>query len=332
MCNEQARRCDLGLHEPGAGAPQEGTDGNAEQAEDDEYGFPRVRLVARHMDDVMVGRAQRQPHRAATKARAVGAHVAVAVRCHGADRHQRRAAHRRERLSRRQAIGIPSHGVDFEMQWRKLRQDAEHAVDRAEEAAPDPLVLATHQARRDGRDGGAAEDQQHRGGILVDADHLAVDRRESEGDEWPAAPAHPARNGALQAVAACRLGECSLRAHEAAPGAAHEHHGDEHEGPPDSPEHELRKQRHVVPDMIGALGQGQQDGHDDEHHIDRDQRPLQPRDETAVPQQEVAHGGHPHIHCRRLAARRIGDERDHQAAFAAGWLRAAQSRNATVLQ
>ena len=83
-------------------------------------------------------------------------------------------------------------------------------------------------------------------GIFIDADELAVDRGQHEGDQGPAAPAQPARDGAAAAVAAGELGQRAFRAEHAAPDAAHQHDGEDHEGPPDAPEQVLREQHQAL--------------------------------------------------------------------------------------
>jgi hypothetical protein len=67
----------------------------------------------------------------------------------------------------------------------KLGQQAEDAVDRAEKAAPDPFVAAIKIADDDRAKSRSAENEQRRFWILIDADHLAVDRGQGKRNEGP---------------------------------------------------------------------------------------------------------------------------------------------------
>jgi hypothetical protein len=276
-------------------------------------------------EDFGVGRARRQLDGVAVAA-AAAAGVALRGAGHVLDVEQRRAVDG----GAAPGLAVPGGAVDAEVHRRDAREQGEDAGDRAEVAAPDALALAVEPADGDGGDRRAAEDEQRRLRVFVDADELAVERGEDEGEEGPAAPAQPFRDGVAAAVARGELGQRALRAEHAAPDAAHEHDGEDDEGPPDAPEeilgeqHQalvplrrvgglvLRRQRRAVGGAGFAVHEGgraevageqprlrvrmrQEGGQHDEEGVEENDRPLHAEDQAAVRRHPVAEARQPRL-------------------------------------
>ncbi len=183
--------------------------------------------------------------------------------------------------------------IHLELPGRKLGQQIEHAVDRAQVAAPYPLLPSIQPAHRHGAQGGAAQDQGHGQRILIDADQLPIDRGQGESDERPAAPAHPARDGPAPPVPAGPLRQRPLRAEHAAPGPPHQRHGQQHERPPDAPEGELRQHSEVVEHRSAAVRQRQEHRRQQQDGVDGHHQPLHAANGSLMIAQEVAHASRP---------------------------------------
>ncbi len=242
----------LGVDVPGARRPLEGAHRQRHHAEQDQHGLVEVWLArrprARSRGWASAGRgAPRRDGRCS--ARTCGRRPRRASPCTGTSGAQLNAARPPDGLGR----GRPGGAVDLEAHGGELREDREDAVDRAEVAAPDPLVAPVEQADRDRRERRAAEDGEDRLRIAVHAGHLPVDRGAGERQERPARPGDPARHRVAAAPAAGELAQRALGAEDAAPRPADQHHADQHERPPDPPEGELRGQRQVGPDMRGVV-------------------------------------------------------------------------------
>jgi hypothetical protein len=155
-------------------------------------------------------------------------------------------------------------------------------------AAPDALAPAVDQAYGDGGHGGSAQHQQHRLGIFVDADQLAVYRGDDDGGERPAAPLQPARHREAQAVTAGEFGERAFRTKNAAPDPPQSERGDDHERPPDAPEHELGEQGEVVQHAGVLRRHGKKGRHRHQGQVEHHHRPLHADDEAAVAPHGIA--------------------------------------------
>src|ERR1019366_10667177 len=129
----------------------------------------------------------------------------------------------------------------------------------------------------------AAENEQRRFGILVDAYHLPVDRGQGKSREGPAFPSDPAGDRMAPAEPAYRLGQCALRTKEPAPSAAKQHHAEEDEWPPDAPEGELREECEIVEDMGEPSRQRQECRNGEQHEIHEDDDPLSALDHASMP-------------------------------------------------
>ncbi|MBV6412215.1 MAG: hypothetical protein GAKPKEKM_03157 [Rhodocyclaceae bacterium] len=309
--------------EPRADGPLEGADGQAQHAEDEQQRFALARrLAGEHLG---VGGARGQFDGVAVAA-AIATVVAVGGAGHVLDVEQRRAI---DGAGARR-IAVPGLAVDAEVHRRHACEQGEDAGDRTEIAAPDALAAAVEPADGDGGERRAAEDQQRRLRVFVDADQLPVEGGQHEGREGPAAPAQPARDGEALAVARGEFGERPLRAEHAAPDAAHEHDGEDDEGPPDAPEQVLGGEHHaLVPEgRVGrhlrlagrgaeepgeqprlGMRQRQEGRQRDEDAVEQHDEPLQAEDGAAV-----AH--HPVAQARQAAAPRMAHE--HQRADEAG--------------
>ncbi len=112
--------------------------------------------------------------------------------------------------------------------------------------APDALTAPVAPAHHHRRRRRAAQHRQHRQRILVHADQLTIDGRQGEGHEGqPPQRIQRGMAGPLPAFAG-PFRQHAFRAQQAAPGATHDRHGYQHEGPPYAPEGELRHHRQVV--------------------------------------------------------------------------------------
>ncbi|CPI68111.1 Uncharacterised protein [Bordetella pertussis] len=284
MLDQPGGRPLLDRHVPGAGAPQEGPHRHAHQPETDQRGLPAVAVGDLH--DLGFGRARRQGNRPAIAATAA-TDMAVARALHVAQRHQRRAIDRLDANDRM----APFFLVHLEMPGRQLGQQVEHAIDRTQVLAPDALAAAIAPADDHRRHGRAAQHRQRRQRVLIDTDQLAVDRRQGKGHERPAAPAHPARNGAALAALAGPLGEHALGTEPAAPGAPQQRHGNQDERPPHAPERELRQHGQIVEDRRGVVRQGQEHRHDQQERIRSDDAPLQLAQQRGMVAKHVGKAG-----------------------------------------
>src|SRR5690606_2327315 len=118
--------------------------------------------------------------------------------------------------------------TDFVMPGRQFGQQLEYAVDRAQILAPDALVTTIQKANDHRRRRRTAQHGKHRPGVLIDADQLAINSGEGKSDKWPAAPAHPFRNGPPPTMLAGPLAEHAFRTEPPAPCPPHQGHGDQH--------------------------------------------------------------------------------------------------------
>ncbi len=243
----------------------------------------RVRAVAH---DLRTGHPRDQRHRVALAA-AAAAHVAGRGAFHAADVDQRRAVGQAGDAA---GARFPARPVHLEVQRREPRQQTEHAAHGAQVAAPHPLATPVQQTHQHGRHGGAAQHQQGGLGVLVHAHELAVDGGDDKGHGGPAAPAHPARDAAPASVAAHRFAQRTLGAEHPAPDAAQQDHAQQHEGPPDAPEQELREQAQVVQDACGVVGQRQKRRQHHQHRVGQHDGPLHAADQAAMAAHGVAQG------------------------------------------
>ncbi len=235
----------------------------------------------------------------AVQAAAAAAHVALGRPRHPADAHERRTVDRMHGNARN--VRGPRVGIDAKMQRGDARQHGKHAVDRTEVPAPDALAAAVDEADADGRERRAAQHEQRRGGILIDADELAEHRRQRERDERPSAPFQPARHREAEPMPAGGLGQRALGTEEAAPRAPDDEHRQDDERPPHAPEQPLRQDREAVVPARVVRRQRQEGRHDDEERIGGRRSPtasrrrrahvaaaIRPRRESARPSAAVA--------------------------------------------
>ena len=82
----------------------------------------------------------------------------------------------------------PSVRIDVKMQRCKLGEQSKHAIDRAQIAAPHPLVSSVDVADDAGSKCRAAKDDEDGFRVLIHADHLPVDGGAGKRNKWPAAP------------------------------------------------------------------------------------------------------------------------------------------------
>ena len=278
----------LGGDKPRARRPVKSARRKPHQPERDEPRFPGSWLRACNVYDLLAGRAPCQCHRS-TETAAPAAHMAIGRSAHGADRHQRCAVEpcRGRRLRR----AVPCVMVHPEMDGSELCQKAEHTIHRAQIAAPHPLIPAEGIAYGYRRERRAAQDQEHRFRILVDADELAVSRGAGKGGERPSLPFHPVRYRTATAMPAHRLRQRAFGAEHPAPETADKHHAQEHERPPDPPKYELGEEREIGPDVRGALRRRQKRRNNDEKRVGGDDNPLNGLDRPLAPHEPVAGGG-----------------------------------------
>src|SRR5260363_56204 len=189
------------------------------------------------------------------------AHMTRRIALHMTQRHQRRAIHRNRPASlfALRVRALPGAGGDFKVNRGQFCKQGKYAVHRTEIFTPNPFFPSVEISGRNGGNGRTAQNQQYRFGILIDADHLAVDRRDRKRDKRPAAPAHPARNGTATTVPAGEFRERAFRTQDAAP---------------DAPEYPLSKDSQMIPHMFGVARQRHKRWRGDEDGVEADDDPL----------------------------------------------------------
>ena len=251
----------LEVHELAAYGPRERRRGHADDTKEQRE---RVARAGRCLvgQDFLRGRAQAKRH-GVVLTRAAPAGVAGRCALHVADIDERCAvdgvvsgAALLQRL-------LPACFVHAEMHWCNARQQTKHAIGRAQVAAPHAAAAPIHPANGHRCHAGSAQHQQGGLWVLVHADQLAVHRGAHKGHEGPSSPAQPTSNGAAQAMAAGKFGECAFRAKHAAPYAPEQQGADHNAWPPHAPEQELRKQPQVGEDA-GVLRRHWHEGRDDQ--------------------------------------------------------------------
>ena len=287
--NQPFRRALLEGDKPRADRPVKRADGHAQQAKHNQRGLPAVGFFGGHPQHFVGGRAGLQLDGVAVIATAA-AHMTAAAALHMAQGLQRGAVDRTVRAVGR---GGPAGFVHPVGHRRQFGQQGKHAIHRAQMPAPGALALGVHPAHRHGGDGGAAQHQQRRLRVLIDADHLAIHRGQHKGDKRPAAPAHPARNRPAQAFLRRPFGQCAFRAQHATPDAAKQHHRQQHKRPPDSPEHKLGEDGQVVQHARAVVRQRQQRRNHQQGGVHQHHRPLQPTQQRGVVAQPAAHRRQP---------------------------------------
>ena len=174
------------------------------------------------------------------------------------------------------------------MHRRQAGEQGEHAADRAQVTAPDTFAAAVEKAHQHRRQGRAAENQQGRLGVVVDADQLAINSGEDKRQGRPAAPANPARGAAAQPAPADPFAQRAFGAQHPAPESAEQHDGQQHERPPEAPENKLGEQRQVVEHARLAGRQGQQRRQHQQQAIEGHHRPLHATNQPPVTTQGIA--------------------------------------------
>ncbi len=247
-----------------------------------------LRLVADN-EDFLIRRAGGEGDRA-TLAATTTTGVALAIALHAADVDQRGAVGRGQLRS---LVGLPQLLVDFVVHRRQPGEQAEHAAHRAQVPAPDALTTAIEEANDHRGHRRAAKDQRGSAAIVINADQLAVDGGQHEGDGRPTAPANPLRGALVQPAPAGPFTERAFRAEHPAPEPAEEHHRQQHERPPQAPEQELGEHRDVVQHPRFGGRQRKHCWQQQQDQIEADYQPLDQADGGAVLTQQVADAHQP---------------------------------------
>ncbi len=269
-------------HKPGAGRPLERCRGDSEDANNERQRLPRSDVFIARVQYFVRGRTRGQLH-GATVIAAATAGMAGRSALHVANIDQRRTVHPRRTL----CALHPYFFINAKMYRGNFCKQRKHTVGRVQITAPDAFAPAIDKPDRDGGHARSTQHQQRGLRILVDTDQLAIHRGADKGREWPATPAHPARNGTPQAMVTGELRQRAFRTENAAPDASEQHHADHHERPPDAPEEELRKQAQIVVNVGIFRRQRHERRNDQQHQIKEDNDPLDRQNRAAV----ALHGG-----------------------------------------